>query len=94
MSEVILRAALNAMTHIDGSEDNVADAEILAARVRSMAREALARADQGTEIPMQPTEAMLNAARDWSVKKYGHVIGTEVATGCWQAMLAAFTGPQ
>jgi hypothetical protein len=39
--------------------------------------------------PMQPTEAMLNAARDWSVKKYGQGIGKDGAVGCWQAMLAA-----
>lgn len=39
--------------------------------------------------PMQPTEAMLNAARDWSIKKYGQAIGSDAAIGCWQAMLAA-----
>jgi hypothetical protein len=39
--------------------------------------------------PMEPTEAMLNAARDWSVKKYGQGIGSDAAIGCWQAMLAA-----
>jgi AcrR family transcriptional regulator len=37
----------------------------------------------------QPTEAMLNAARDWSLKKYGLGIGSDAAIGCWQAMLAA-----
>lgn len=37
----------------------------------------------------QPTEAMLNAARDWSVKKYGNGIGNDAAIGCWQAMNAA-----
>jgi hypothetical protein len=39
--------------------------------------------------PMHPTEAMLNAARDWSLKKYGQGIGSDAAIGCWQAMLAA-----
>jgi hypothetical protein len=39
--------------------------------------------------PRQPTEAMLNAARDWSRKKYGTPIGNDGAVGCWQAMLAA-----
>ena len=39
--------------------------------------------------PMQPTEAMLNAARDWSVEKYGRGIGNDAAIGCWQAMLSA-----
>jgi hypothetical protein len=38
--------------------------------------------------PMHPTEAMLNAARDWSLKKYGQGIGSDAAIGCWQAMLA------
>jgi hypothetical protein len=36
-----------------------------------------------------PTEAMLNAARDWSVKKYGIGVGNDGATGCWQAMYDA-----
>lgn len=54
--------------------------------------------------PRQPTEAMLNAARDWSVAKYGRGVGNDGAIGCWQAMfdaspvtstipLAAGTGP-
>ena len=37
----------------------------------------------------QPTEAMLNAARDWSREKYGKPIGNDAAIGCWQAMFAA-----
>lgn len=48
--------------------------------------------DKGASKPVaphQPTEAMLNAARDWSVKRYGQGIGSDAATGCWQAMLAA-----
>lgn len=36
-----------------------------------------------------PTETMLNAARDWSVKKYGIGIGNDAAIGCWQAMYDA-----
>jgi hypothetical protein len=39
--------------------------------------------------PVEPTEAMLVAARDWSYKKYGKPIGNDAAQGCWQAMLAA-----
>lgn len=35
------------------------------------------------------TEEMLNAARDWSVKKYGIGIGNDAAIGCWTAMAAA-----
>ena len=34
----------------------------------------------------EPTEEMLNAARDWSVKKYGIGIGNDAAIGCWKAM--------
>lgn len=41
------------------------------------------------DLPQIPTEAMLNAARDWSVKKYGIGIGNDAAIGCWQAMIAA-----
>ena len=37
----------------------------------------------------EPTEAMLDAARDWSREKYGKPIGNDGAIGCWQAMLAA-----
>lgn len=35
-----------------------------------------------------PTAAMLDAARDWSVAKYGKPIGNDAAIGCWQAMIA------
>lgn len=35
----------------------------------------------------KPTEAMLNAARDWSYQKYGKPIGNDAAIGCWQAMV-------
>lgn len=43
--------------------------------------------------PREPTEAMLNAARDWSVSKYGQGVGNADATGCWQAMLDAALTP-
>lgn len=39
--------------------------------------------------PREPTEAMLNAARDWSYTKYGKPIGNDAAIGCWQAMFDA-----
>lgn len=48
--------------------------------------------DDGTElarVPVEPTEAMLDAARDWSLKKYGKAIGSDAARGCWDAMLRA-----
>jgi hypothetical protein len=40
--------------------------------------------------PEQPTEEMLNEARDWSYKKYGKPIGNDAAIGCWQVMYRAF----
>lgn len=43
-------------------------------------------------VPVEPTEAMLNAARDWSVKKYGIGVGNDAAIGCYAAMLAATQG--
>jgi hypothetical protein len=39
----------------------------------------------------EPTQQMLDAARDWSAKKYGKPIGRDAAIGCWQAMHAAIT---
>ena len=39
--------------------------------------------------PLQPTEAMLEAARDWAIKKYGQGVGNEAAIGCWKAMFIA-----
>ena len=52
-------------------------------------RDALAKSDLAPTPPVQPTEEMLDAARDWSNKKYGRGIGNDAAIGCWQAMLAA-----
>jgi hypothetical protein len=43
----------------------------------------------GMREAREPTEAMLNAARDWFIKKYGLGVGNDGATGCWQAMLDA-----
>lgn len=34
-----------------------------------------------------PTEEMLNAARDWSREKYGKPIGNEAAIECFHAMI-------
>lgn len=52
----------------------------------------LGTADAGIAALHQPSEAMLNAARDWSMKKYGVGIGNSDAIGCWQAMLRAARG--
>jgi hypothetical protein len=40
-------------------------------------------------VPAEPTEAMLDAARDWAVKTFGQGIGNAAAIGCWKAMYAA-----
>lgn len=39
-------------------------------------------------VPIEPTEEMHHAARDWSVKMYGKAIGFEASHGCYKAMLA------
>lgn len=40
-------------------------------------------------VPREPTEAMHDAARDWSAKKYGKPIGLDASDGCYRAMIAA-----
>ena len=40
-------------------------------------------------VPVEPTDAMLVSARDWSYAKYGKPIGNAAAVGCWEAMLSA-----
>lgn len=46
-----------------------------------------------TLVPKEPTEAMLSAARDWSLKKYNQGIGNDAAIGCYKAMLSATPEP-
>ncbi len=41
-------------------------------------------------VPREPTKEMLNAARDWSIKKYGRGIGNDSAIGCWNVMYQAW----
>ena len=55
--------------------------------------ELLAHRRASQAAPARPTEAMLNAARDWSDAKYGKPIGNDAAIGCWNAMLAAAPAP-
>ncbi len=62
-------------------------AENALARAREAAQCSAASAEAAT--PLEPTEAMLDAARDWSIKKYGRGIGNDAAIGCWKAMLLA-----
>lgn len=45
-------------------------------------------------VPVEPTEAMLLSARDWSATKYGKPIGDDAAKGCWGAMVAAAIAQQ
>ena len=40
-------------------------------------------------VPKEPTQAMLDSARDWSTKKYGKAVGNDGASGCYKAMLEA-----
>ena len=55
-----------------------------AARFRAiLARRSLA------VLPVEPTRAMLDAARDWSLVKYHQGVGDDAASGCYRAMLAA-----
>lgn len=42
-------------------------------------------------VPKEPTEPMLNAARDWSAQKYGKPVGNDGAIGCYRSMIAAST---
>lgn len=58
-------------------------------RLRMRVFQLSAQQAQAAPVPNVPTEEMLNAARDWSVKKYGQGIGNDAAIGCWTAMLAA-----
>jgi hypothetical protein len=51
-------------------------------------RTALAAAGYAV-VPVQPTEAQHDAARDWSNAKYGKAIGKDASDGCYRAMLAA-----
>lgn len=39
-------------------------------------------------VPVEPTEDMQIAAREWSRRKYGRPIGSDASIGCYRAMLA------
>lgn len=77
------------MTMIDKIATNMREAIIFDVTENSMqmfriyARIAL-------ETLKEPTEEMLNGARDWSVKKYdGRGIGNDAAIGCLESMIEA-----
>lgn len=42
-------------------------------------------------LPREPTQAMLDAARDWSAREYGKPIGHDAAARCWRVMWDAGT---
>jgi hypothetical protein len=52
--------------------DTIKAIDALVASAVAAEREACAK-----RIPIEPTEAMLDAARDWSANKYGKAIGNE-----------------
>lgn len=57
-----------------------------------LAGQSLATARAEVEsLKAPPSEAMLDAARDWSLRKYGKAIGNDAAIGCWQTMNTART---
>ena len=45
-------------------------------------------------VPKEPTQAMLDSARDWSTKKYGKAVGNDGASGCYKSMLTASQEPK
>lgn len=40
-------------------------------------------------VPKEPTQEMLDSARDWSTKKYGKAVGNDGAYGCYRAMVSS-----
>lgn len=44
-------------------------------------------------VPIEPTDEMQNAARDWSVATLGHAVGGSGSRGCYQAMINAAPKP-
>lgn len=45
--------------------------------------------EQYKMVPLQPTDEMYRAVRDWSQQAFGKPIGNPAASGCWATMLAA-----
>jgi hypothetical protein len=50
------------------------------------------RAGAAIDAMREPTQEMLDAAREWSAKRYGKPLENDEAIGCWQAMCAAARG--
>lgn len=75
------------VTHVEDDDELREEQPVQWAAQKLM--EFINRAGPAATPASEPTEAMLNAARDWSVAKYGRGIGNDAAIGCWKAMLAA-----
>ena len=72
--------------YMDGlPEDNCVTAKITAGRLADI----LAASQGWVCVPVEPTDVMLTAARDWSHAKYGKPIGNDAAQGCYKTMIAA-----
>ena len=77
--------------HIRGAYEDCRKewSELLTHNAEQAAEIARLRADLATALSDEPTRAMLDAARDWSLKKYHQAIGDDAAAGCYRAMRAA-----
>lgn len=49
--------------------------------------------EQWKMVPIEPTAEMHDAARDWSIERYGKAVGSDGSSGCYAAMLAAAPVP-
>lgn len=81
--DVLIQTACKRWAPITGTADADADAILAALSAAGYA-----------VVPREPTEAMHDAARDWSMGKYGQGIGKDASDGCYLAMLAAAEEPQ
>jgi hypothetical protein len=83
VKEDAIKASVNKML-LERAERAEAERDALLTQIAAQA------VPEGWKLaPVEPTEAMLVAARDWSAKKYGRPVGNDGAGGCWAAMLAA-----
>jgi len=69
--------------------NNLDDRTVHQFRVRDLAsvKKAQAVPEGFVLVPKEPTQAMLDSARDWSTKKYGKAVGNDGASGCYKAMI-------
>ena len=74
------------LTFIMGCYQNI---ETLRAFAGWLAAKAQVIPDGFVVVPKEPTQTMLDSARDWSTKKYGKAVGNDGASGCYKAMIEA-----